>query len=362
LKTINIGVIPGDGTGPEVIAEAMKVMNAAAAKFDFKVNPVMYDFGGERYMRTGETLPEGAINDLKQHDALLLGAIGHPDIKPGILEKGILLKMRFELDQYINLRPVRLYPGVECPIKGKGPAEIDYVVVRENTGGIYTGTGGISMEGTPNEVAVQSMVYSRFQVERCLRYAFDYAAKYGKKARGKGDKNTLALVGKTNVLTYAYGLWDRAFNEVGAADYADIKREYYHVDATCLYMVECPEMFDVVVTGNLFGDIITDLAAITQGGLGISAGGNINPDEGGVSMFEPIGGTAPKFTGLNQINPLAAICAGAMLLREQGQEAAADAIEGAVAKVTSEKLESMAAARMGYSTTEVGDMVADLVS
>ncbi len=362
MKTINIGVIPGDGTGPEVIAEAMKVMNAAAAKFDFKVNPVMYDFGGERYMRTGETLPEGAINDLKQHDALLLGAIGHPDIKPGILEKGILLKMRFELDQYINLRPVRLYPGVECPIKGKGPAEIDYVVVRENTGGIYTGTGGISMEGTPNEVAVQSMVYSRFQVERCLRYAFDYAAKYGKKARGKGDKNTLALVGKTNVLTYAYGLWDRAFNEVGAADYADIKREYYHVDATCLYMVECPEMFDVVVTGNLFGDIITDLAAITQGGLGISAGGNINPDEGGVSMFEPIGGTAPKFTGLNQINPLAAICAGAMLLREQGQEAAADAIEGAVAKVTSEKLESMAAARMGYSTTEVGDMVADLVS
>ena len=362
MATYNIGVIPGDGTGPEVVSEALKVMGAAADKFGFSFNKTEYDFGGERYMRTGETLPKGAVEELRGQDALLLGAIGHPDVKPGILEKGILLKMRFDLDQYINLRPVKLFPGVDSPLKGKGPDEIDYCVVRENVGGIYSGTGGISMEGTANEVAVQSMVYSRFQVERALRYAFKYARKYGKKARGKGDSNTLALVGKTNVLTYAYGLWDRAFNEIGAADYADISREYYHVDATCLYMVEKPEMFDVIVTGNLFGDIITDLAAITQGGLGISAGGNINPDKGGVSMFEPIGGTAPAFTGLNQINPLAAICAGAMLLRERGEDTAAEKIEEAVAKVTKEKLKSLAAAQMGYSTTEVGDMVAALVA
>ncbi len=362
MSTYNIGVIPGDGTGPEVIAEALKVLDAAAAKFGFSLNKTTYDFGGERYMRTGETLPEGAIDELRGYDALLLGAIGHPDVKPGILEKGILLRMRFELDQYINLRPVKLYPGVTSPLVGKGPEQIDYCVVRENVGGIYSGIGGTSMEGTPNEVAVQSMVYSRFQVDRALRYAFDYARKYGKKTRGVGNNNTLALVGKTNVLTYTYGLWDRAFNEIGAAEYSDIKREYYHVDATCLYQVEKPEIFDIIVTGNLFGDIITDLAAITQGGLGIAAGGNINPDEGGVSMFEPIGGTAPSFTGLNQINPLAAICAGAMLLRERGEDAAASKIEEAVAVVTKTKLKSLAAAQMGYSTTEVGDMVADLVA
>lgn len=362
MSTYNIGVIPGDGTGPEVVGEAIKVLDAAAAKFGFIINKTTYDFGGERYMRTSETLPDGAVDELRQHDALLLGAIGHPDVKPGILEKGILLKMRFELDQYINLRPVKLYPGVVSPLAGKGPEHIDYCVVRENVGGIYSGTGGISMQGTPNEVAVQSMVYTRFQVDRALRYAFDYAKKYGKKSRGLGDNNTLALVGKTNVLTYAYGLWDRAFNEIGEAEYKDINREYYHVDATCLYQVEKPEIFDVVVTGNLFGDIITDLAAITQGGLGIAAGGNINPDEGGVSMFEPIGGTAPSFTGLNQINPLAAICAGAMLLRERGEDEAATKIEDSVSVITKTKLKSLAAAQMGFSTTEVGDMVAELVA
>jgi 3-isopropylmalate dehydrogenase len=357
MNQYNIAVIPGDGTGPEVIAEAMKVLVAVSKKYNFTLNTTEYDLGGRRYLSTGETLNDETLEELRSYDSILLGAIGDPKIKPGILEKGVLLKARFGLDQYINLRPVRLYPGVESPLKGKGPDEIDYVVIRENTGGEYTGTGGNSMMGTPHEVAVQSSVYTRFQVERCLRYAFEYARKNGKKARGKGEHNTLALIGKTNVLTYVYGLWDRAFNEIGDADYPDIKREYYHVDAACIYAVQCPEIFDIVVTGNMFGDIITDLGAITQGGLGIAAGGNINPD--GVSMFEPIGGTAPSFTGLNQINPLAAICSGAMMLETLGETKAAADIEAAVRWATANKLESMAAAKMGYSTTEVGDMVAE---
>ena len=354
-----IAVIPGDGTGPEVTAEAVKVLKAAADKFDFKVELTEFDFGGERYMRTGETLPDSAVEELRQFDSILLGAIGHPDVAPGILEKGILLKARFALDQYINLRPVKLYPGVECPLKGKGPEDIDYVVVRENTGDLYTGIGGFTMKGTPQEVAVQSAVYNRFQVDRCLKYAFEYAKNHGKKARGVGDENTLALCGKTNVLTYVYDLWERAFNEMGEAQYPDIRRDYYHVDATCMWMVKNPEWFDVIVTGNMFGDIITDLGAITQGGMGIAAGGNINPDKGGVSMFEPIGGSAPKYTGQGVINPLAAICAMQMMLETLGEKTAAARIEDIVKFVTGEKMESMQAGKMGYSTSQVGDMVAE---
>jgi 3-isopropylmalate dehydrogenase len=358
-KTYKIAVIPGDGTGPEVVAEGLKVLRAAAVKYGFALDTVNYDFGGDRYLRTGEVLPENAADEMRTFDAIFLGAIGHPDVKPGILEKGILLKLRFDLDQYINLRPVRLYPGVETPLKDKGPNDIDYVVIRENTGDVYTGIGGFTMKGTAHEVAVQNMVYNRFQVERCLRYAFDYARKFGKKARGKGEKNTLALVGKTNVLTYVYDLWERAFHEIGTSDYPDIVREYYHVDATCMWMVKNPEWFDVLVTGNMFGDIITDLGAITQGGMGIAAGGNINP--GGVSMFEPIGGSAPKYTGKNIINPLASICSGSMMLEHLGEVDAAKAIEKAVMDVTSTKLKSMSAGKMGYSTQEVGDLVAKLI-
>jgi 3-isopropylmalate dehydrogenase len=359
-KSYNIAVIGGDGTGPEVVREGIKVLKAAAAGHGFKINFHDYDWGGDRYLRTGEVLPAGAPDELRKYDAVFLGAIGHPGVKPGILEKGILLKLRFDLDQYINLRPVKLFPGVETPIKDKGPKEIDYVIVRENTGGIYTGTGGISMKGTPHEVAVQSMVYNRFQVERCLRYAFDYTRKYGKKARGLSDVNTLGLVGKTNVLTFVFDLWERAFHEIGQADYPEIKRDYYHVDACCMWMVKSPEWFDVLVTTNMFGDIITDLGAITQGGMGIAAGGNINPE--GVSMFEPIGGSAPKYTGLNVINPLAAICAGAMMLKEIGEPAAGGAIEKAVTEVTAGKVKNLAAGRMGYSTSEVGDLVAERVA
>jgi len=325
-------------------------LKAAAAKHDFKIEFTDYDYGGDRYLRTNEVLPENAADEMKQYDAIFLGAIGHPDVKPGILEKGILLKLRFELDQYINLRPVKLFPGVDTPVKDKGPEEIDYVVVRENSGGIYTGTGGISMPGTENEVAVQSMVYNYFQVARCLRYAFEYTKKRNK-------RNTLGLVGKTNVLTYVFDLWERTFNDMGEAEFADIRRDYYHVDATCMWMIKNPEWFDVLVTGNMFGDIITDLGAMTQGGMGIAAGGNINPD--GVSMFEPIGGSAPKYTGQNVINPLAAICAGAMMLDELGETEAAKDVEQSVADVTANKMKSLAAGQMGYTTTEIGDLVAE---
>jgi len=351
-----IAVIPGDGTGPEVTAEAVKVLKAAAAKFDFKVELTEFDFGGERYKRTGELLPDSAVEELRKFDAILLGAIGHPDVAPGILEKGILLKARFALDQYINLRPVKLYPGVDTPLKDKGPNDIDFVVVRENTGDLYTGVGGFSMKGTPHEVAVQTAVYNRFQVDRCLRYAFNYARKYGRKARGKSDSSTLALCGKTNVLTYVYDLWERAFHEMGQEEFPEIVREYYHVDATCMWFVKNPEWFDVIVTGNMFGDIITDLGAMIQGGMGLAAGGNLNPE--GVSMFEPIGGSAPKYTGQGIINPLAAICAMQMMLATFGEDKAAAAVEESVMFVTANKLKSLAAGRMGYSTSDVGDLVA----
>jgi 3-isopropylmalate dehydrogenase len=345
----SIAVIPGDGTGPEVIAEGIKVLNAVCPREGIKLDFTFYDFGGNRYLRTGEILPESAVDELRKHDAIYLGAIGHPDVKAGILEKGILLKIRFDLDQYINLRPVKLYPNVETPLKDKGPEDIDYVVVRENSGGMYTGSGGITMKGTPHEVAVQEMIYTRFQVDRCLRYAFEYTRKRNK-------KKTLALIGKTNVLTYVYDLWERAFHEIGEKDYPDIKREYYNVDATCMWMVKNPEWFDVLVTENMFGDIITDLGAITQGGMGIAAGGNINPE--GVSMFEPIGGSAPKYTGKNVINPLAAISAAQMMMETLGETRAASHIERGIVRALEQDLKSMSAGQMGLSTTQVGDKVA----
>lgn len=341
-----IGIMPGDGTGPEVTNEAEKVLDAAADKFGIKFEKINYDFGGDRYLRTGEILPDSAIDEFRQLDAILLGAIGHPEVKPGILEQGILLKARFELDQYINLRPVKLFPGVETPIKNKGPEHIDFVVVRENTEGLYAGTGGFLRKGTPHEVAVQESVNTRMGVERCLRYAFEVTKKRNK-------TNTLMLSGKTNVLTYAFDLWERAFNEVGQ-EYPNIKREYAHVDAICMWFVKNPEWFDVIVTDNMFGDIITDLGAMIQGGMGIAAGGNINPD--GCSMFEPIGGSAPKYTGMGVINPLAAVGAAQMLLDFLKHEDAAKNVEEAIIKTVGE-LDSMSAGKMGYSTSEVGDLV-----
>ena len=349
MNSYDIAVIGGDGTGPEVTRENIKVLDAAAQKFGFKLNYTEFDFGGERYKRTNEALPDSAANDLRQFPAILLGAIGHPDVKPGILEKGILLRLRFELEQYVNLRPVKLFDERFCPLKDKKPDDIDFVVVRENNEGLYTGSGGFVFKGTPNEIAIQESVNTRRGVEGCLRYAFDYARKRNK-------ENKLTLCGKTNVLTYAFDLWERAFNEIGNADYADIQRDYAHVDAATMWFVKNPEWFDVIVTDNMFGDIITDLGAMVQGGMGIAAGGNLNPE--GTSMFEPIGGSAPKYTGQNVINPLAAICSGALMLETLGEDEAAKAIEDTVISVTREKISDLSAGRMGHSTTEVGDLVA----
>ena len=345
--TYRVAVVPGDGTGPEVTAQAERVLDVAAELGGFALDKQEFGFGGDHYLRTGETLPNSAVEELRDFQAILLGAIGHPDVKPGILEQGILLKARFELDQYINLRPVKLYPGVETPLQGKGPEHVDFDVVRENTEGLYCGSGGFLKKGTADEVAVQESINTRKGVERCLRFAFEHCQR-----RNKANK--LTLCGKTNVLTFAFDLWERTFNEVGG-DYPGVERDYAHVDATCMWMVKNPEWFDVIVTDNMFGDIITDLGAMIQGGMGIAAGGNINPE--GVSMFEPIGGSAPKYTGQNIINPLAAICAGGMLLDNLGETNWASRIEDAVKWVTAEKIQSLAAGRMGYSTSEVGDLV-----
>ena len=349
MKSYNIAVIGGDGTGPEVAREAVKVLDAAAQRFKFKLDYTDYDLGGDRYLRTQEALPDSVVEELRRFPAILLGAIGHPDVKPGILEKGILLRLRFELEQYINLRPVKLYDERFCPLKNKKPEDIDFVVVRENNEGLYTGSGGFVFQNTPHEIAVQESVNTRRGVERCLRYAFEYTQKRNK-------NNTLTLCGKTNVLTYAFDLWERAFHEIGQQDYPKIKREYAHVDATTMWFVKNPEWFDVIVTDNMFGDIITDLGAMIQGGMGIAAGGNLNPE--GTSMFEPIGGSAPKYTGKNVINPLAAICAGQMMLDFLGESEAAQAIETAVIQVTREKVKDLAAGKMGHTTTEIGDLVA----
>ena len=342
-----IAVLPGDGTGPEVVAEGLKVLDAVSEKYGIKYEKIHYDLGGEKYKKTGEILPESVLKELRTVDSIFLGAIGHPDVKPGILEKGLLLKLRFSLEQYINLRPVKLYPGVWTPIKDKGPESIDFVFVRENNEGLYVGEGEFIDKGTPDEVAVQVSRNTRRGIDKCLKYAFEFTRKRNKRKQ-------LTLVGKTNVLTYAFDLWERAFNEMGEKEYPDIKRDYAHVDATCMWMIKNPEWFDVLVTDNMFGDIVTDLGAMIQGGMGIAAGGNINPK--GVSMFEPIGGSAPKYTGQNVINPLAAICAGGLMLDILGETEASKKIEEAVMKVTP-KLDSLSAGKMGYSTQEVGDLV-----
>ncbi len=350
-KTYQIGVIAGDGTGPEVIDEGLKVLKAVSEKTGIKYNFIHYDYGGENYLKTGETVPDSAIKELRQLDAIYLGAIGHPEVKPGILEKEILLNLRFSLDLYINLRPVKLYPGVDTPLKDKGPEHIDFVVVRENTEGLYTGSGGFLKKGTKDEIAIQESINTRKGVERCLRFALEYCRK-----RNKGKK--LTLCGKTNVLTYAFDLWERVFEEVGQ-EYPDIEKDYAHVDAVCMWMVKNPEWFDVIVTDNMFGDIITDIGAMIQGGMGIAAGGNINPE--GAAMFEPIGGSAPKYTGKNVINPLAAIMAGHMMLNYLGEADAAGLIERAVMKLVKNNMKSMDAGGMGMGTSEVGDLAVKYV-
>ena len=348
-----IAVIPGDGTGPEVVVEGLKALAAVAAKQGFKYETVEFDFGGDRYLKTGEVLPAGAIDELSKFDSIFLGAVGHPDVAPGILEKGLLLDIRFQLDQYINLRPVKLFPGVETPLAGKNPEDIDFVVVRENTEDLYCGVGGFLKKNTADEVASQTALYSRKGCERCIRWAFEYTQR-----RDNPKGKMLTLVAKTNVLTYGHDLWWRTFQDV-ARDFPDVKADYNHVDACCMWMVKNPEYYDVIVTTNMFGDIITDLGGILQGGMGVAAGGNINPEPGGTSMFEPMGGSAPKYTGQGVINPIAAINAMAMLLEQAGRSAAANRITNSIEAVTGTKMKSQAAGKMGYSTSEVGDLVVE---
>ncbi len=348
---MKIAVIAGDGTGPEVTQEALKVL-AAVSKIDgFSYDLTPLDFGGERYLKTGEILPAGAVETLRAHDAIYLGAVGHPDVPPGVLEKGLLLQLRFDLDQYINLRPVQLYPGVETPLAGKGPEDINFVVVRENTEDMYCGVGGFLKKGSPDEVATQTAIYTRKGCERCIRWAFEYTRK-----RNNPKGKRLTLVAKNNVLTFGHDLWWRTFQDV-AKEFPDVEADYNHVDACCMWMVKNPEYYDVIVTTNMFGDIITDLGAMLQGGMGVAAGGNLNPDAGGCSMFEPMGGSAPKYTGKNVINPIAAISAMAMLLEHTGQDRSATRVMKAVMEVTGTKMKSQSAGKMGFGTNEVGDLV-----
>jgi len=350
-KKYDIAVIPGDGTGPEVVAEGIKALKALSQKYRLPLELEEFDLGGEKYLKDGTLLPDPILNALKEKDAIYLGAIGHPDVAPGILERGILLKMRFELDLYVNLRPVVLLPGVDTPLKDKGPEDIDFVVVRENTEGLYAGSGGFFKRGTPDEMAIQESINTRKGVERCIRYAFDTCQRRNK-------KRLLTLCGKNNVLTYESDLWVRSFQEVHE-EYPEVTTDYQHVDALCMWMIKNPERYDVIVTNNMFGDIITDIGAIIQGGLGIAAGGNINPE--GPSMFEPIGGSAPKYTGLNKINPMGAISAAQMMLDYLGEEEAASVLLKAIKKVVEDHLKSLEAGKMGYGTKEVGDLVVSYI-
>lgn len=322
---MNIAVMPGDGVGKEVIAEGLKVLGRVSEKFGFKYSTTPFPHGAEHYLKTKETLPPAALKELAAHDAILFGAVGvdprgSAQIPQGILETEILLRMRFELDQYINLRPVRLMPSVPTPLANVTSDDIDMVIVRENTEGLYAGNGGFLYKGTPHEVANQIEVTTRHGVERCIRFGFEYAKTFGRKK--------VTLVAKTNVLRFAHNLWQRAFEEV-KADYPGIETDYHHVDACTMYMVTKPKVYDVIVTTNMFGDIITDLGAAIQGGMGMAASGNINPTRKMASMFEPVHGSAPDIAGKNLANPIATFLSVAMMLDFLNQPQAAQAIQQA---------------------------------
>ena len=365
-----IGVISGDGVGPEVVKESLGVLSLATQTDEFSYELVAFDLGGERFLRTGDVLPDADLANLRRCDAIFLGAVGHPGVAPGILEKGILLRLRFEFHQYVNLRPVRLYPGVETPIKNKGPAEIDFVVVRENNEDLYVGAGGFTRKGTSEEVAIQTSINTRVGVERCLRFAFDLARSRGQERpfrgltadeRSNGFIGQVTMVAKTNVLTFAHDLWIRAFNEV-ARDYPEIKSDYQHVDACCMRMVVSPERFDVIATTNMFGDIITDLGAVLQGGMGLAASGNLNPLKTAPSMFEPVHGSAPDIAGKGIANPIAAIFSVAMMLDHLGANRAAARIRAAVAKVLAAGTPRTPDLGGNATTEEVGKAVREALS
>lgn len=343
--TYHVGVIAGDGIGPEVVAQGLKVLRATGIELE----QVDLDLGAERYLRTGEVLPDEMMADIRTLDAILLGAVGDPRVPPGVLERDLLLRLRFELDLYVNRRPVQLPRGIATPLAGKTSADIDFIVIRENTEGLYTGAGGVQARGTAREVATQESINTRGGVDRLLEYAFEVAL-------GRPRKH-VTLVHKTNVLTHAGDLWMRAFTEMGESNYPEVARDYVHVDAACLYMVTQPERFDVMVTDNMFGDIVTDLGAAIAGGMGLAASGNINPMRRAPSIFEPVHGSAPDIAGKGLANPVACILSVAMLLDYLGEQDAAGRVETAALDVLT-KLGATAGPDMGFTTDEIGDRVA----
>lgn len=339
-----IAVIDGDGVGPEVVKEGLAVLKAALRDAEASFVIRHFDLGGDFFLRSGEALPDATLDELRGHDAIFLGAVGRPDVPPGVLEKGLLLRLRFEFRQCVNLRPIKLYPGVDTLIKGKGPEHIDMVVVRENNEDLYVGAGGFAHKGTPDEVAIQTSVNTRRGVDKVLRYAFELARSRGAERvfpglsaaeRDSGARGRLTLVAKTNVLTYAHDLWDRAFRAM-APEYPEIATDYQHVDACCMRMVQSPEKFDVIVTTNMFGDIVTDLGAVLQGGIGLAASGNLNPDRSAPSMFEPVHGSAPDIAGQGKANPVAAVLSVAMMLDHLELPGSAAKVRAAVGKVLAE--------------------------
>jgi 3-isopropylmalate dehydrogenase len=346
-RSIKLAVIGGDGIGPEVVTEALKVLRAATPTV--AIEETSYDLGAKRWHATGEALPDSVLDELRGHDAILLGAVGDPSVPSGVLERGLLLRLRFELDQYINLRPVRLYPGVATPLADVRPESVDMVVVREGTEGPYTGAGGVMRRGTAHEIATQESVNTAFGVARVVRYAFERAA-----AR---PRRKLTLVHKTNVLTYAGDLWQRTVDRV-AAGFGEVSVDYCHVDAASMFFVTDPGRYDVIVTDNLFGDILTDLGAAVAGGIGLAASGNINPERTAPSMFEPVHGSAPDIAGRHKADPTAAILSAALLCQHLGLTAEAARIEQAVA----EDLLERQGAWVARSTWEAGDDIAERVS
>lgn len=344
-KDIKLAVIAGDGIGTEVVAEGLKVLSAVAPKAGLNISTTDYDLGARRYNATGETLPDSVVQELKKQDAILLGAIGDPSVAPGILERGVLLPLRFLLDHHVNLRPVKLFPGVQSPVAGKGPKEIDFVVCREGTEGPYVGAGGFLRKNTPHEVATEVSINTRFGAERIIRDAFERATR---------RRNKVTLVHKTNVLVYAGDVWARAFADV-AKEYPSVETDYCHVDAASMFFLTNPERFDVVVTDNLFGDILTDIGAAIAGGIGLAASGNIDPSRTNPSMFEPVHGSAPDIAGQGKADPTATILSIVMLLDHLGESDAAKKVETAVAQDL--------ATRTGVrSTSQIGDAIASAVA
>jgi 3-isopropylmalate dehydrogenase len=350
---MKIAVMPGDGVGKEVIPQGLRVLKAAAQKFGFTYTTTDHPYGAEHYLETGITLPDAALKELSDHDAILFGAVGadprgNARIPQGLIETDILLKMRFELDQYINLRPTRLLPGVPTPLKNVGPNDIDMIIVRENTEGLYCQNGGFLYKNTPHEVANQIEVTTRHGVERAIRFAFEYARIFNRKK--------VSLVAKTNVLRFAHNLWLRAFEEV-KKEYPSIETDYHHVDACTMYMVTKPKIYDVIVTTNMFGDIITDLGAAIQGGMGMAASGNLNPTRQTASMFEPVHGSAPDIAGKNFANPIATFLSVAMMLDFLNQANAAAAINQACKDVVADPKNHTRDLGGTATTTQVGDAV-----